>query len=302
MRGGREVNMDFALELLPICILYGIALGIFIFLALSIPKKSRLSGEKPEWLFEHFFSKLYLAIFGPNVDPIKISKSLGLEYDKYMIDCTIIGKTPDFQVETMKRVVGTFAFFFSIPLSLILFSPIPLIVGILMYLLLCSYGVRAVHSAAARKKQKVLAELPRFVDLLLSALEIQLPIETAILTTADNVPCILSDELKATLAEAKIGAKNWQQALEAIAQKYEIDQLSDFVLNIITAYNKGVSITEAVAREAYAVRQNALLLAKEKTAKMSSAILFPLLVFKILPLLVLLMVPIMIQAFSFYGG
>jgi len=289
-------------NLITICVLYGIAVAILVFMAGSIPKKSRLISDGNEWLFEHFFTKLYNALFGPNVDPVKISKSLGLEYDKYMLDCAIIGKEPDFQIETMKRIVGTFAFFFSLPVSVILYSTAPLFIGIIAYLLLCSYTVRSVHASAERKKQRIINEMSRFVDLLLSALEINLPIETAIIQTAGNVPCLLSDELKATFAEAKIGAKNWQQALEAIAQKYEIDQLSDFVLNVITAYNKGVSVTDAVSREAYAVRQNALLLAKEQTAKMTSGILFPLLIFKILPLLILLMVPIMIEAFSFYGN
>lgn len=290
------------LNLITVCVLYGLAAGILVLIAGSIPKKSRLSANGNEWLFDHFFAKLYNAFLGPSVDPIKISKALGLEYDKYMLNCAIIGREPDFQIETMKRIIGTFAFFFSLPTSIIFCSPIPLFVGIFTYLFLCSYTVRSVHAASERKKQQMLNEMPRFVDLLLSALEINLPIETAIIQTAENVPCLLSDELKATFAETKIGAKNWQQALEAIAQKYEIDQLSDFVLNIITAYNKGVSVTEAVSREAYAVRQNALLLAKEKTAKMTSGILFPLLIFKILPLLILLMVPIMIQAFSFYGS
>lgn len=294
--------MSFNMSLMPVCLLYGVAIAIIVFMAASVPKRSRLSADGNEWLFEHFFSKLYNALFGPSTDPVKISKALGLEYDKYMLDCVIIGHKPDFQIETMKRIVGTFVFFFSLPVTIIFYNPVPLVVGILAYLLLCSYTVRSVHSAAERKKQRMVNEMPRFVDLLLSALEINLPIETAIIQTAENVPCLLSDELKATFAETKLGAKNWQQALEAIAEKYEIDQLSDFVLNIITAYNKGVSVTEAVSREAYAVRQNALLAAKEKTAKMTSGILFPLLIFKILPLLILLMVPIMIQALSFYGS
>lgn len=283
-------------------LLLGLGIGILVFMVFSIPQRSRLSGEPAEWLFEHFFGKLYKAFFGPSTDPVKINKSLGLEYDKFMIDCAVIGKIPDFEVMAMQRIIGVFSFFFSIPLSLILHSYIPIIVGICMFLGLCSLPIRSVHSAAQRKKQRMLAEMPRFVDLLLSALEINLPIETAILTTADNVPCLLSNELKATFAETQIGAKSWQEALESVARKYEIDQLSDFVLNIITAYNKGVSITEAVAREAYNVRQNSLLMAKEKTAKMTSGILFPLLIFKILPLLVIMLVPIMIQALAFYGS
>lgn len=282
-------------DLMMICVLYGIAVSAAVIVIGSMPKKSRLVSENNEWLIDNFWRKLYNAVFG-NTDPVKIIKAFGLEYDKYMLDCSLLGKTPDFETEAMMRVIGTFSFFFGLIFAVILYSPFPMVLGIAVYLLLCSYPVRKTHSQAEQRKLRMANEMPRFVDLLLAALEINLPIEIAIKKTADAVPCVLSDELKTTFAETEIGAKNWQQALESIAQKYEVDQLSDFVLNIITAFNKGVSVTDAVAREAFAVRQSLLLSAKERTAKMTSIILVPLVVFKILPLMVILMYPLMLQA------
>ena len=282
-------------DLMMICVLYGIAISAAVIVIGSMPKKSRLVSENNEWLIDNFWRKLYNAVFG-NTDPVKIIKAFGLEYDKYMFYCSLLGKTPDFETEAMMRVIGTFSFFFGLIFAVILYSPFPMVLGIAVYLLLCSYPVRKTHSQAEQRKLRMANEMPRFVDLLLAALEINLPIEIAIKKTADAVPCVLSDELKTTFAETEIGAKNWQQALESIAQKYEVDQLSDFVLNIITAFNKGVSVTDAVAREAFAVRQSLLLSAKERTAKMTSIILVPLVVFKILPLMVILMYPLMLQA------
>ena len=282
-------------DLMMICVLYGIAISAAVIVIGSMPKKSRLVSENNEWLIDNFWRKLYNAVFG-NTDPVKIIKAFGLEYDKYMLDCSLLGKTPDFETEAMMRVIGTFSFFFGLIFAVILYSPFPMVLGIAVYLLLCSYPVRKTHSQAEQRKLRMANEMPRFVDLLLAALEINLPIEIAIKKTADAVPCVLSDELKTTFAETEIGAKNWQQALESIAQKYEVDQLSDFVLNINTAFNKGVSVTDAVAREAFAVRQSLLLSAKERTAKMTSIILVPLVVFKILPLMVILMYPLMLQA------
>lgn len=287
-------------DLIVICALYGFTFAIMVLLLGSAPKKSRLVAENNEWLFDHFWKKLYNAIFA-DVDPVRIIKAFGLEYDKYMLDCSLLGKTPDFQTEAMMRVIGTFGFFFGLIFAVILYSPFPMVLGIALYLLLCSYPVRKTHSEAVQRKIRMANEMPRFVDLLLAALEINLPIEIAIQKTSEVVPCILSDELKTTFAETQIGAKNWQQALESIAQKYEVDQLSDFVLNIITAYNKGVSVADAVAREAYAVRQSLLLTAKERTAKMANTILLPLLFFKIIPLIIILLYPIMTQANSFFS-
>lgn len=277
--------------------LYGGAMALLVLLFRSMPKKSLLN-DGQEWLFHNFFERLFVSIFD-ETDPAKIATAFGLEYDKYMLDCSIIGKKPNITREAMMRVVGVFLFVLGIPIAVILMNPIPVFLGIGAYYILAAGIPRSVHSKAEQKKGQLVQEMPRFVDLLLSALEIGLPIETAIQETMDAVPCVLSQELKASFAEAQIGAKNWQQALEAIAQKYELDILSDFVLDIITSYNKGVSVKDAVARESFEVRQTTLLTAKEKTAKMTSIILAPLVVFKMLPLVVIMMAPIVMEIFKF---
>lgn len=277
--------------------LYGGAAALLVLLFGSMPKKSLLN-DGQEWLFHNFFERLFVSIFN-ETDPAKIAMAFGLEYDKYMLDCSIIGKEPNMTREAMMRVVGVFLFVLGIPISVILMNPIPIFLGIIAYYTLAAGIPRSVHSKAEQKKGQLVQEMPRFVDLLLSALEIGLPIENAIQETMEAVPCVLSQELKSSFAEAQIGAKNWQQALETIAQKYELDILSDFVLDIITSYNKGVSVKDAVARESFEVRQTALLTAKEKTAKMTSVILAPLVVFKMLPLVIIMMAPIVMEIFKF---
>lgn len=282
-------------------VLYGIAAALFVLGIGAVPKRSVLNKDlQEEWLFTNGFQKLYHSVFG-ETDPIAICKTFGLEYDKYMFDCAIIGKVPNMEKEAMMRVVGVFSFILSIFVSVLLMNPIPIILGILLYFLMAASIPRQAHAQAENKKKRVSTELSRFVDLFLSALEINFPVEIAIIQTADALPCILSDELKTAMAETQVGAMNWQQALENIARKYEIDLLSDFVLDIITSYNKGVSVTEAVARKAYDIRQSALLSAKEQTAKMTNTILAPLMIFKIVPLLVIFMIPILIEIMSFFG-
>lgn len=277
--------------------LYGGAVALLVLLFGSMPKKSLLN-DGQEWLFHNFFERLFESIFN-ETDPAKIAMAFGLEYDKYMLDCSIVGRTPNMTREAMMRVVGVFLFVLGIPLAVILMNPIPIFLGIAAYYVLATGIPRSVHSKAEQKKGQLVQEMPCFVDLLLSALEIGLPIENAIQETMEAVPCVLSQELKASFAEAQIGAKNWQQALEGIAQKYELDILSDFVLDIITSYNKGVSVKDAVARESFEVRQTTLLTAKEKTAKMTSIILVPLVIFKMLPLVVIMMAPIVMEIFKF---
>jgi len=286
-----------------ISLLYGIASLLLILAVFSSPKQSRLDKsdtvDKSEWLYSHLLSKLYIALLGDR-PPERMLKTLGLKYDSYMLDCEILGRTPDLMREAMLRILGIFALVFGVILSVPFSSPIPMLLSAAVYLLCASYIPRKTHSDAAAKKAAVAAELSRFVDLLLSALEINLPVEIAIAETADSVPGILSDELKRSFAEAHMGAMNWQQALEKIAHKYEIDQLSDFVSDIITAYNKGISVTEAVARKSYEIKQSVLLQAKERTAKMSNSILVPVTIFKIVPLMAVMMIPIVSQIFNMF--
>ena len=289
--------------ILIVSLLYGLAALLLVLAAGSTPKRSRLDKERPadksEWLYSDFLNKLYDAVLGGR-DPVRVIQALGLAYDRYMVDCAVINRTPNLKREAMLRILGVFFFCLGLILSVPLLSPFPLLAGAMTYLLCASYIPRKTHNAAAMKKVTLQAEMSRFVDLLLSALEINLPVEIAIAQTAESVPCILSDELRRSLAETRMGAKSWQRALEEIAAKYEVDQLSDFVLDVITAYNKGVSVTEAVARKSYEIKQSALLLAKEKTAKTSNIILVPVTIFKIIPLMAVMMIPIVSQILTMF--
>ena len=283
------------MKYIGISIIVGCSVFLFVLLLLGRQKKSVLSSTPNDtWLFSNFLTKLYDALFGDK-DPAQISKKLGLEYDKYMINCNIIGKEPDFKKETMMRAIALVLFFASIILSAVLFNIVPFFFGAGTYLLLVSNVTKSAQKAAEAKKSALLLEFPRFIDMLLSALEVGFPIDVAIIQVSDNVPGIISDELKKSVAEMQIGAKSWKDALESIARKYEIDLFSDFVLDVTTAYDKGVSVTESVARKSYVIKQSALLRAKESVAKMSTTILVPIVIFKIVPLLAIMMIPIVIQ-------
>ena len=139
-------------------------------------------------------------------------------------------------------------------------------------------------------------ELPRFIDLFGTALMIGLPVEEAILTTAKSLPdSLLAREFLNAIAETRLGVYDWQAALEKMSRKYEVDVLSDFSLDLINSYNKGVPIADAVARKSKDIKQSNLLTMKERATKLTSTILLPVLGFKVLPLLALLCIPVIGQ-------
>ena len=61
---------------------------------------------------------------------------------------------------------------------------------------------------------------------------------------------------------------------------------------IINAYNNGVSVAEAVKIKSNDIKQSNILHIKERAKKMTSTILFPIMVFKIMPILLILCVPV----------
>ena len=174
---------------------------------------------------------------------------------------------------------------FIIIIAFLLASPLVGILGFLTALLIFIYLPMKADSEAKKRKKQLERELPRFLDLLKTALQINLPIDQAIDLTAKHLDGPLSDELLASLAETKIGTSNWQNALQKLARQYEIDDLSDFIMDITVAYDKGIPIYDIVAKKASSLKQTRLLSAKEKAARLTSTIVVPMFLFKIIPLL-----------------
>lgn len=106
---------------------------------------------------------------------------------------------------------------------------------------------------------------------------------------------ILADEFKRAMADVQIGVSDWQTALSKLASQYEIDSLSDFVLDITNAYKNGSSIEDSLLRQSHDIKASNLLLAKEKASKLSNIILVPVMVFKIFPLILLMCIPVISQ-------
>ena len=81
-------------------------------------------------------------------------------------------------------------------------------------------------------------------------------------------------------------------------KEYDVGVFSDFVLTLVAAYEKGIPIAETVVRKSSEIKQSNLLEAKERAVKLSNTVLLPVLIFKILPLLAIMLIPIMQQISS----
>ena len=281
------------------------ALGVFAFVVFFAVirdeiqnKNSRVQRPANEWLFSHWDEKLYDALL-PKTQPENILKSLGVELQDYVKNCQVLNiNNVNLKKLAADKIIGLFLMFVGmaiIAISLVQGAALGLLILIIGYLVYES-NVKKVQKEAQAKRKRLESELPRFLDLLQTALFIDIPVSEAIVITAkylDNA--LLSKELMESMADSQIGSSSWQESLEAVAVKYEVDVFSDFVQYLITGYEKGLSIYDVVSRQNEEVRKTTTINAEESASKLNSSILVPIGVYKLLPIILLALYPIAIQ-------
>lgn len=257
-------------------------------------KNLRLKDPNDAWLFHDWSTVLYDLFI--KAEPLTFGKKIGFDVPEYTHNCEIAGIAPRPKDVIMKKLLGYLLLVLFGVLGLFLSNLYILIAALLLSIPLIFFPAQQADKAAKVKKFRMIEELPRFIDLFGTALMINMPVEEAILTTAKSLPdSLLAKEFLRAIAETKLGVYDWQDALENMSRKYEVDVLSDFSLDLINSYNKGVPIADAVARKSKDIKQSNLLTMKERATKLTSTILLPVLGFKVLPLLALLCVPIIQQ-------
>ena len=251
--------------------------------------------DEDTWLFDHFNDHVYEIFFGDK-DPVDIATSVGMKTEEYYNNCSIVKKKPD-----VKRLVINFLYsLICAALGLILYVVFKditvLLIGLLMFCILAYLEQYTVRKKANKKKNQIFNELPRFLDLLQSELMIGMPIETALMKLSERMTdTLLGREFLDAFNRTELGAGSWQQAISDTALKYDVDTLTDFCMNVITAYDRGISIVEVVVQKNRDIRKEHVLAVKDKCGKVSNLELIPMVVFQLIPMLAFILVPTVIQ-------
>lgn len=289
-------------QALFISLCMGAAILIFIIFltAMQYSKSNKHSvygkNNPDDWLFHDFYLKVYSAFFGIK-EPEDVAIKLGINIEKYYKNCQLTRTRPNAKRLIVNTIYGFAAFLVSILLSLLV-SPVFAALGVFLFFYLVFFEQQRLNSKAEEMKEQVAAELPRFLDILQTELIVGLPIETSIYIICEKFDSLISREFLEALNEMELGISGWQQALEKVAAKYDIETLSDFVLDVSTSYMKGVSITDSVVRKTKEVKETHLLNIEERAGKATNTMLIPMAIFQFIPLIVLIMFPTMIQIFN----
>jgi len=270
---------------------------IFLFAMRHKKKADQVRPDQPQinpWLFDNWCANIYDSLFKSK--PEYIARRIGVNVDSYLHNCTITRLPAKLKDVIVKKLFGFLLIAICGFVGVAIANMFVVMGGILAAFPLIFFEVQKVDKAAKIKKFRMVDELPRFIDLLQTALQINMPVEDAIILTAKNLnETVLAGEFLNAVADMQMGVQDWQAALERLARSYEIDALSDFVLDLVTSYNKGVPIADAVARKSRDIKQSNLLSMKERASRLTSTILLPVLGFKVVPLLALLCIPIIQQ-------
>ena len=178
--------------------------------------------------------------------------------------------------------------------TVILFHPQPLILAIplAMGFLVPEFWL---NNTIKKRQAMVLRDLPHVIDLLNicvgSGLDFMLAVNRVI---EDFKSCILVKELKVLLNEIQMGSSR-RDALKGLASRINSPEVVSFVRTLLQADRMGTPIGDALKMQAEEIRIRRFQRGEEMALKAPIKLLFPLLVFILPVVLIIVAGPILIQ-------
>jgi tight adherence protein C len=165
-----------------------------------------------------------------------------------------------------------------------LFLVMPLIEGTVMRIgvgglivFLGFFGPEAsLNRAIDDRRKKMERQLPDIIDLLVISVEAGLGFEAAMGRVVQNVPGELSKEFARTLQETRVGVSR-NDALRAMSERTDVDDLNSFILSLIQADQFGVSISRMLRVQAEEMRVRRRQRIQEKAFAAPVKMIFPML-------------------------
>ena len=145
-----------------------------------------------------------------------------------------------------------------------------------------------VSSKATQRKRALERQLPDMLDLLSVSVEAGLGFEQALHQITQNMEGPLIDEIAVTYREMAMG-RSRRDALILLGERCDTDDVKAFTSALVQAGQLGISIRNVLQAQSVALRKSRRNKIQEQASKLSTKILFPMLIF-IFPVLIIVLI------------
>lgn len=153
----------------------------------------------------------------------------------------------------------------------------------------------------ATRRTLAVMELPVILDMLTIAASAGLALEQALGLVARQGEGAIARELQHAVREMALGQRSVVEALEAVAQRNAVPELTSFVGQLRAAHEQGIPLVQMLSAQAEALREQKRLRVVEEGSKASVRMLLPVALFILPVLFVVLLVPAAVEL-SRLGG
>lgn len=153
------------------------------------------------------------------------------------------------------------------------------------------------YNSATKRRQAITRALPDVLDQLTIAVEAGLGFEGAIAHVGRNSPGPLGEELIRTLQDIQVGVPR-SVAYASLADRAQVDDLARFVRAVSQAERYGVSVADVLDAQAREMRLKRRQRAEESAMKIPVKVVFPLTLFILPTLFIVILGPAVISAWQ----
>jgi tight adherence protein C len=153
----------------------------------------------------------------------------------------------------------------------------------------------------AERRQQMMLELPDILDLLCVSVQAGLSFDGALGQITQKMKGLLVSECARMLQEMRFGISR-RQALERLADRCGVQDISLFVSAVIQSEQLGVSLGEVLQVQADNLRHRRLQQAKAKAQKAPVKMVFPMAIFIFPTLFIVILLPIAFSLLNSFGS
>lgn len=158
-----------------------------------------------------------------------------------------------------------------------------------------------VTARAQERQREILYALPDALDQMTICMEAGLGFEASMARASQTNTGPLAQEMVRTLQEVQVGIGR-KEALRMFADRNNVPDLKHFVTAVLQAEHYGVSIGQVLRNQAAELRSKRRQRAEETARKLPLKLLFPLIVFVLPPLFIILVGPAALQLIQSFSG